>query len=71
MSMLKEYKNPHLFSIGKKVLKTYQLKLASTSETFSWIGKIIFLRHENIFEGLEKNLKEREKFNFVRKDLVN
>ena len=47
------------------------LRLEPTKEIFPSTGKIIFLRHKYIFRKLEKTLEKREKFNSVRKDLVN
>ena len=44
-------------------------KIISTSKISTYRKN--FLRHENIFQGLEKNLVEQEKLNFVPKDLVN
>ena len=33
---------------------------------FPWTGKIILLRHENNFQGSEKNLKQRGNFDFCQ-----
>ena len=42
-------------------------KAWSSLQKFFQTGKIIFLRHENIFWGSEKTLEKQEKLNFVTK----
>ena len=46
------------------------LKAGAHFRNFSTDRKIIFLRHEIIFWGLEKREEEREKCDFVWKDLL-
>ena len=57
---------------GTKFLRRIvsKIKKRAFSEIFPRTEKIIFLRHESIFQGLQKILEEQKRFNFVSRAVV-